>query len=323
MSAGALTASVVHPSELGDAERRLWSSFTAESSLGSPFLSWPFVESIGRVRDDARVATFREGPDVCGFLAFQLDEASPAGRPIGATICDAQAVVARPGWTFEPRRLLETAGLCRWSFDHLATHQAPFVPYHWSRHRSPIVDLSAGHDAFLDEVRGHSKDLIAQVARRRRKLEREVGPVVCEWQSNDPDADFERLSRWKSEQYGREDTWDRFAIPWIAEALGLLAKQRDPTCTGLLTSIRAGEHLVAAHFGLLGADRLSWWFPTYNPDFGRYSPGLILLLDIVAAAAARGVRTVDLGRGEHGYKLRVTSKFYEVAEGEVVAGGAG
>lgn len=313
-----MRASVVHPAELGSAEQHLWRSFARESSLDSPFLSWPFVESIGRVRDDARVATFREGSRICGFLAFQAGS-DHAGKPIGAGICDAQAVVAPLGWEFDPRALIDAAGLNRWSFDHLTLQQGAFLPYHHRRHRSPIVDLAAGYDAFVDEVRTNSKDLIAQVGRRRRKLEREIGPVICEWQSSDPACDLRLLSQWKSHQYAREGTWDRFAVPWISEALALLARSRDPTCTGLLTSVRAGEHLVAAHFGLLGTDRLSWWFPTYNAEFGRYSPGLILLLDVIAEAARRGVRMVDLGRGEHGYKLRATSRYYEVAEGEVVA----
>lgn len=315
-----MKASVVHPAELGAAEQLLWRSFARDSFLNSPFLSWPFVESIGRVRDDARVATFREGSRICGFLPFQLGSDN-AGLPVGATICDAQAVVAPPGWIFDPLRLIDAAGLSAWRFDHLTLEQKPFLPFHHRRYRSPVVDLRAGYDTFMEEVRTNSKDLIAQVARRRRKLEREVGPVLCEWQSSDPDGDLLRLSQWKSDQYAREGTWDRFAVPWITEALALLVRSRDPTCTGLLTSVRAGEHLVAAHFGLLGTDRLSWWFPAYNPEFGRYSPGLILLLDIIAEAARRGVRMVDLGRGEHGYKLRVTSRYYEVAEGEVVAGG--
>jgi CelD/BcsL family acetyltransferase involved in cellulose biosynthesis len=315
-----MRASVVHPTELGGAQQLLWRSFAHGSSLDSPFLSWPFAESIGQVRDDARVATFYDGSELCGFLAFQVGSDN-AGRPIGATICDAQAVVARPAWTFDPRRLIAAAGLSKWSFDHMTMQQPVFLPYHRRRHRSPIVELASGHDAFLKQVRTHSKDLIAQVGRRRRKLEREVGPVVCEWQSSQPDGDLQRLSRWKSDQYAREGTWDRFAEPWITEALELLAGSRDPSCTGLLTSVRAGGQLVATHFGLLGTGRLSWWFPSFNPDFGQYSPGLILLLDVIAEAARRGVRLVDLGRGEHGYKLRVTSHFYEVAEGEVVACG--
>jgi CelD/BcsL family acetyltransferase involved in cellulose biosynthesis len=311
-------ASVVRPHELGPAERSLWDACARDASLGSPFLSWRFAQLIGLVRSDARVAVLDDGSGTCGFLAFQVD-AHGVGTPIGATISDAQAVVGRAEWVFDPRQIVQAAGVTRWSFDHLSTEQLSFLPYHSRRHRSPIVDLRSGSDGFLQQVRAHSKDLLAQVGRRRRKLEREVGPVVFEWQSNDLDRDMRSLQQWKSEQYERDGTWDRFAQPWIADTVAVLARSRDSGCTGVLTALRAGDRLVAAHLGLLGQDRLCWWFPAYDPQFGRYSPGLILLLELIAEAAQREVPLVDLGRGEHGYKLRVTPNFYEVAEGEVAA----
>lgn len=314
-------ATVVHPGELGPSEELLWREFTRQPSLGSPFLSWPFTQTIGRVRGDARVAVFDSGSGASGFLAFQI-RPDRSGDPIGATICDAQALIAPPSWMFDAHQLVAAAGLRRWSFDHLTVEQAPFLVFHRRRHRSPIVDLRGGHEAFIQEVRAHSKDLLTQVGRRRRKLEREVGPIRFEWHSSQLDADMRTLQGWKSEQYERGGTWDRFAAPWIAETLDLLARSGDPSCRGLLSSLRAGDQLVAAHFGLLGDDRLSWWFPAYDPDFGRYSPGLILLLELIAEAAARNVPLVDLGRGEHDYKLRITTRFYEVAEGEVVVDGA-
>jgi CelD/BcsL family acetyltransferase involved in cellulose biosynthesis len=313
-----LRATLVQPEDISPEHRERWSSFAAQPSFGSPFLSWSFAQAVGRLRDDARVAVFHEGRRTCGYLAFQVD-GDGAGHPIGDTICDAQAVMAPSGWRFDPRGLIEAAGMSAWAFDHLTVAQPDFDPYHVHRHRCPVVELAAGYDSFLQDVRGHSKDLLAQVGRRRRKLEREVGPVVCEWQSTQPDEDLRSLHDWKSDQYRREGAWDRFAQQWIARAVEQLAGSRDPTCTGLLTSLRAGEHLVAVHFGLLGTDRLSWWFPAYDPDFGAYSPGLILLLDLIAESARRGVDRIDLGRGEHGYKLRVTSRAYEVAEGRVAA----
>jgi CelD/BcsL family acetyltransferase involved in cellulose biosynthesis len=316
-----VNVTVVHPNELGPDERRAWDRFGREPALGSPFLSWQFTRIVGHLRDDARVAVIHEDGENRGFLAFQVGP-HDTGAPLGATIADAQAVMCRADWGFDPRQVISAAGLARWQFDHLVTAQVPFFPYHHQRHRSPVVHLQLGYDQFLQGLRAHSKDLLAQVGRRRRNLERDAGPVWCEWQSTRHQEDLRDLMRWKSEQYDRARTWDRFEQPWIAEAVARLAESRDPACTGTLTALRAGDRLVAAHFGLLGRDRLSWWFPAYDPNFGRYSPGLILLLDIIAEASRRAVPVVDLGRGEHSYKLRVTSDFYEVAEGEVSAVGA-
>jgi len=313
-----MKATAVLPSELGPGDRLRWEAFTRDSSLGSPFLSWQFTSIVGQVRGDARVAVVDDGSGICAYLPFQA-AGGGTGRPIGATISDAQAILAPPGWSFDAAGLVAAAGLRTWSFDHITTTQPAFVPYYRQRHRSPIVNLKGGYDGFVEQLRGHSKEFLSQVGRRSRKLAREVGPVVCEWQSAHPDADMAILQRWKSEQYGREGSWDRFAQPWIVDVVRALAEARDPGCSGVLSTLRAGDRLVAAHFGLLGADRLSWWFPAYDPAFGRYSPGLILLLGVIEEAARRQVASVDLGRGEHGYKLRVTPHFYEVAEGEVVA----
>jgi CelD/BcsL family acetyltransferase involved in cellulose biosynthesis len=313
-----MKVTVVRPGELGAADWRRWLSFAEEPTFGSPFLAPEFTRIIGEIRDDARVAVIDEGSTTCAFFPFQID-GEQVGRPIGATIADAQAVVSDGDWDFDARELVAAAGLSCWHFDHLVMSQPQFGPYQRQRHRAPFVDLRPGHEHFLHEVRAHSRDLLAQVGRRRRKLEREVGPVVCEWQSTQARDDLSQLEQWKSAQYARDETWDRFAAPWIATAVRTLAESRDPGCTGLLTALRAGDRLVAAHFGLLGQDRLSWWFPAYDPDFGRYSPGLILLLALIEEAAARAVPVIDLGRGEHGYKLRVTPHSSEVAEGCVDA----
>ena len=314
-----MKVTVVHPGELGAGDWQRWAAFAHATDLGSPFLSPEFAQVIGEVRDDARVGVIDEGSTTCAFFPFQIDS-EHVGRPIGATIADAQAVMCDRDWDFDARELVAAAGLSCWHFDHLVLSQAPFAPYQRQRHRAPFVDLRGGHEHFLSEVRAHSRDLLAQVGRRRRKLEREVGPVVCEWQSSRPQDDLRRLEQWKSGQYARDETWDRFAAPWIAAAVRRLAESRQPGCTGVLTVLRAGDRPVAAHFGLLGRDRLSWWFPAYDPEFGRYSPGLILLLAVIAEAAGRAVPLIDLGRGEHGYKLRVTPLFSEVAEGWVDAG---
>jgi CelD/BcsL family acetyltransferase involved in cellulose biosynthesis len=309
---------VVTPAELRAEERLLWSDYARRHQLGSPFLSFAFVDVIGRVREDVRVAVV-EDAGTRGFFPFQTRSA-PTGVPVGAGISDAQAFIRPPPWTFDPRRLLAGAGLAGWAFDHLLVDQAPFAPYHRSRHRVPVVDLSDGYESFTARLRSHSRDFLPQVLRRRRKLEREVGPVTFEWSASDADGARRALREWKSAQYRRTGVWDRFSRPWIGEAIDHLSSTVEPDCTGVLGVLRASDRLAAVHLGLRSVDRLCWWFPAYDPELGRYSPGLILLLELIAASAARHVPVLDLGRGEHEYKLRVADRFYEVAEGEVTIG---
>ena len=127
--------------------------------------------------------------------------------------------------------------------------------------------------------------------------------MVVGWQTQDAAA-LDRLFTWKSAQYRQTGVWDRFDQPWLVDVI--TAHWRRPRATASPVSSAPsvpGMHVVAVHFGLLGRDRLVWWFPAYDADFGSYSPGLILLLDLVAEAAARGLALVDLGRGEHHYEL--------------------
>jgi CelD/BcsL family acetyltransferase involved in cellulose biosynthesis len=309
---------VLRPGDLTGAERDIWDALQrADPALASPFLTPEFALAVDAARDDARVAVIGDTGSPDAFFAFSTSD-DGAGAPIGATICDAQALIAREGFDWDAPELVRDVGLTAWSFDHLVATQKPFAPFHRALYSSPLVDLGSGHEVYLAEVRARSKDVLAQVARRRRKLNREVGDVVVEWQTHD-DATLDTLFAWKSAQYRETGVWDRFDQPWIVEVVRALANTESGGLTGLLSVLRAGDHVVAVHFGLLGRDRLVWWFPAYDAAFGNYSPGLILLLDLVAEAAARGLAFVDLGRGEHHYKLRVANGAYDVAEGVVPA----
>src|SRR5436189_3403394 len=269
---------VVRPGDLGDTELDIWRTLQRDDpTLGSPFLTPEFALAVDGARDDARIGVVEDGAGPIAFFPFSTEDGSTGG-PVGASICDAQALIARAGAECDPRTLVRGVGLDVWNFDHLLATQTAFEPFHHAVHRSPTVSLVDGLDAYLADVRNTSKDVLPQVARRRRKLGREVGDVAFEWQTADRDM-LDTLFEWKSAQYRETGVWDRFDQPWIVDVVRLLACTAADDVTGLLSTLRAGDELVALHFGLLGRDRLSWWFPVYNPEFAPYSPGLILLLD--------------------------------------------
>jgi hypothetical protein len=79
----------------------------------------------------------------------------------------------------------------------------------------------------------------------------------------------------------------------------------------------AGDRPVAGHFGLRSDAVLSAWFPSYDVSFYKYSPGLLLHLSMAEAAAAAGLRHIDLGKGFKDYKEVLKSRDLMVAEGWV------
>lgn len=313
-----MPVTVVRPRELDDADRRRWHELQrTQRRFASPFLSPEFAEAVDRVRDDARVAVVDADGRRVAFWPFQL-AGDEAAEPLGAGVSDAQAVVADPAWRWDAGWLLRAAGLRAWRFDHLVVDQPELAAAHHRRVPAPTIDLSAGFDAYVEAVAASSRRAISDTRRRRRRLEREWGPVAFTWHDPDPAA-LERTLAAKSAQFRATGTWDRFARRWIRELVTDLVTLCGPGLTGTLATLSAGSRTVASHVGLVGHGVLCWWFPVYDPELARSAPGRVLLLELAAAAAQRGLHTIDLGKGAHDYKLRFATGHTDVAEGEVRA----
>lgn len=265
------------------------------------------------------MAVVEDGATIVGFLAFEADS-ERVGWPLGGGMADAQAVVAEPGFDCDMAALVRRMGVCVWKFDHLMPSQQPLAAFHRSLHRSPVIDLSRGHDAYVADIRQRSSKVLPDTGRKRRKVERERGPVVIEWGSCSAE-DLATVMAWKSAQYRRTGRPDLFAQSWAVNIVRELAAEPSEDCSGLLFTLRVGDQLVAGEFDLARGSTLSAWFPAYDPEYRLYSPGLILLLSIAAEAGKHGIERVDLGRGENDYKLRVANESYDVAAGRVPAHG--
>jgi CelD/BcsL family acetyltransferase involved in cellulose biosynthesis len=83
----------------------------------------------------------------------------------------------------------------------------------------------------------------------------------------------------------------------------------------VLSTLRIGDQLVAAHMGMRSHNVLHWWFPAYDKQFAKVSPGLILLLELTRTAAAMGIREIELGPGDEPYKELVANNQIMIASG--------
>jgi len=64
---------------------------------------------------------------------------------------------------------------------------------------------------------------------------------------------------------------------------------------------------------------LSSWFPTYDRELSRYSPGRMMWQPLAEEAACRGITRLDLGYGQDQYKFGLANASYLVAGGAVWA----
>jgi CelD/BcsL family acetyltransferase involved in cellulose biosynthesis len=301
-----VTAGALTPSELAR-----WSELQQAKPLyRSPFFRPEFALIVARVRD-VRVAVVEDA----GFFAFEAGRRGH-GRPAGRPFSDYHGPVLDDGAAIDARELVRACGLATWSFDHLPAGIAPFAPHVWTQGASPYLDLTEGFDA---EAAGRRAPSDIRGARRKaRKLAREVGPLRFVPHSDDPDL-LARAIAWKRRQYAETGVRDVLADAGGRELLRHVHAARESAFAGLLSVLHAGDQVAALHLAVRSGGVLHSWFPAYNPELHRYSPGLVLLLELAAAAPALGIRELDFGKGEARYKLALATGTVPLQEGCVGA----
>jgi CelD/BcsL family acetyltransferase involved in cellulose biosynthesis len=290
-----------------------------DDALASPFFRPEFMQLIATVRSDVGVAVV-QSDEGSAYFAFQRRRFGWGG-PLGSRLSDYQGVVGSPPPFLDARELLRRCRLRSWGFDAVVASQPLFRPYHRRERSSPFLDVTSGYEAYADERAAAGSDQIADVAKQAERLASEVGALRFEAHVADAEA-LALLMRWKSEQYCRTGAVDIFAFPWVQEVASRAHASRGAGFAGLLSVLSAGDRPVAAHLGLRSPTVLHYWLPAYDRALAKYSPGLILLLELTRAAPELGVRRVDLGKGDALYKRRLANGAALLAAGSVEASSA-
>ncbi|MFC8074273.1 GNAT family N-acetyltransferase [Streptomyces sp. NPDC057307] len=320
----------MRPGELDAGEIGRWRELRALSGApANPFMEPEFTRAVGRVRPGARVAVIRGGGGAGGEgvpVGFFPYERGPLGqgRAIGFGVSDSQGLVLSPEHTVTAGELLRACSLTSWEFDNLEAGQPLFVPDAAEEFASPVIDIGQGYEAYAAVLRAGSPKFFRTTTAKERRLARQAGEVRFVFDERDPAA-LDTLMGWKSAQYRRTGRRDRFAKEWISTLVRQLATDhtpdRTPGCSGVLSVLYVADRPVAAHFGLRSRTVLSCWFPAYDTDFAKYSPGLVLHLRMAEAAAGAGIGLLDLGRGAAEYKDALKTGDLRVYEGASVRRG--
>jgi CelD/BcsL family acetyltransferase involved in cellulose biosynthesis len=304
-----VSVDVVRPDDLGAPERSRWRQLQAmHPVLSSPFLSLEYAIAAGRARSGTRVAVLSDSTDVVGFFPFERTHLG-FGAALAKGLSDIQAVVAPPTADIDIGAVIRACHLRVWAFDHLLADQRPWLnraPHRLVLERSWAIDVAGGWDAYESAQRMVSSSVFQSTARKRRKLERDHGPVRLVMDESDH-VRLEELLRWKSDQYRRTGRRDRFSDAGTRALVHDLLDVRERGFGAPLTVLRAGDTIVAAHLGLRSTTTLAWWFPVYNPGFGSYSPGLLMCIELARAMTKVGLLLLDLGKGDERYKERLSN----------------
>ena len=295
---------VVRPGDIGTAAAELWWKFQHATPEGlNPFLSLTYAQTVGRYRDNARVAVVEDGDEIVAFFPFEL-AGRRVGMPIGFPMNNLQGFISS-GSPVNAKRVVKRAHLRGWRFDAIPVDQHAFAPFHYAgtAEPCPVIDLTNGD---LSQISTRKK--------ARRTLEREFGTVSLEWNNADP-AYVDQLIEWKSAKY--YGTVRLFSDPTARSIVKDLAASNAEDCRGVVSVLRAGERTAAIHLALLGPRSLVGWFMAYDPELSRFAPGKMLWHPLAEAAEERGVSQIDLGPGRETYKFELANSSYPVAGGAI------
>jgi CelD/BcsL family acetyltransferase involved in cellulose biosynthesis len=302
-----MTFRLVSFGDLSSAALSEWESLRG-STWDSPYFSPGYVAAVHAGRPVSVLLAD-------GFV-LPLHIAGSVAVPAGSPGADFQGPLLAPGTRFSPRALLSAAGVKSFTFDHLLDGYPDFDPWVEERRPSPYMDVTGGLDGYLGRAAKSGKDKMSEARRLTNKAGRDLGAVTFVATSADS-ADLDRVIELKRDQYSSTGARDHFADSAQRELLHRLLSSG----LGVLSTVHAGPHLLAAHFGIRSGGVLHWWFPVYDKKFGPLSPGWILLREVVMAAPELGVTRIDLGRGEDDYKRRAMTGSSTVCIGAVTAGG--
>jgi CelD/BcsL family acetyltransferase involved in cellulose biosynthesis len=89
-----------------------------------------------------------------------------------------------------------------------------------------------------------------------------------------------------------------------------------------MSTLHAGDRLIAGHFGLRSANVLHWWFPSYDLSLSRLGPGISLIRESTLSMSDHGLSILDFGRGDEDFKLHFADRHVPLCEGSICHAGS-
>jgi CelD/BcsL family acetyltransferase involved in cellulose biosynthesis len=313
---GSTRVEVIPGRDLDPDLAQAWRSYQhGNPELSSPCFSPEFTQAVAAVRDDVELGLIQQAGNLAAILPFQRRQGS-VGTPVGGVVSDYQGLIAPRGFVCDPLDLIKGCRLACWNFDRLLASQPFFEAYHDFCEESAIIDLSRGFETYAAQRRAAGSEQIKKCANLLRRLQRDSGPLRFVVHSPDPRT-LAQVLAWKSRQYVESGWRDLFALRWGRALAERIQAAQTETFAGLLSLLYAGDTLIAGHLGMRSATIWHYWFPAFNRDYARYSPGLLLLLKMAQHSPDLGLTTIDLGTGMSLYKQRLMTGSIRVAEGSV------
>ncbi len=241
----------------------------------------------------------------------------------GHEMSDYFGLIAEAGLKIDPQEMLrQSRGKVNCVlYHHLDETQREFglvAPVYRKGLRTHVPSEGPSYWALLG---AENKKLTSDTERRERKLSKDLGTISFTWQSRTPQEDLNWLIDKKCAQYSRTGKEAApLTKPGNIALLKQLLRQGDAGESQIqLSTLRAGDQIVAAHLGLRHGNMLHVWFPVYEPSLASYSPGRILFKHMFEHGRIQGVTVFDRGEGDTPAKRDFANETHEFGKGTWVS----
>jgi CelD/BcsL family acetyltransferase involved in cellulose biosynthesis len=302
--------------------RRLWERDRTASPFQSPDWLVPWWRQFGS--DELCSVVVEHRGEVVGFLPFYVYRDTTKQRrqllPLGVGTTDYLDGVFAPGCETEEifravkalRREVEHDEFC---VTQLPGHSRLLAAF---KQKSGCRDLGSGEkQPFVSQSEGCSRMPAATMAQLPQKIRRNamyyrnraqrcgklelVQADGSNWE--EIFAELRRLHRERWQERGEEGVLvDERVVQWHSEAIPLLLQ------AGLLRlmALTLNHEVIAVLYSLVDGEREErtqyFYITAYSPKHAELRPGTLLIAYAVEHAAQEGVATIDMLRGNEGYK---------------------
>jgi CelD/BcsL family acetyltransferase involved in cellulose biosynthesis len=314
--------SLISASELDAGLIERWKQIqSSDVSLRSPYYSPGFTRLVAGSGQAVRVAVIESEGIIAGFFPHQQ---ASFGRlkNVGGGLNDYHGLIALPSLDVQASALLKACKGTYFGFNHLPLTQAVFAPFVHLQSVSPVLELAGGWEAYVKRLgvaqNTRSPGILVTLRASLKRLERDLGPVRFEMHEKNQHV-LEELMRLKSEQRAKTvgAAGDPFSVSWIRQLMFSALETGGLDFGASMSTLHAGDKLIAVHYGLRAGSTLHSWFPVFEPAYSYYQPGLILLKKIAETGWDAGLSLIDLGRGTATYKMRFKTAVVPLGQGAV------
>ena len=307
------------PGELSVEQWQIYAALRdARSIYDDPFFDPDFARLVGEVREDTRIGFACDRDGVFAIWPMHIRPGNWA-RPIGSPFSDWNAPILAENTTLTPQEIL--AG-----FDISGMTTQGFMPSTFQRSKSMkrvganLTDLSMGWDSVFAEQQACWPKHFKKMRRVYRKVERDFSSHTFTFDDRRDDS-FEKLMALKQQQFIRTGYHDVLEAPWTRALFDRLRSFEGPRLRSSLSTLYYDDTFAAAEFNLQSDRVMHGWITAFSQDLGSYSPGNMLVQEMLQHLSKTDITIYDAGPGLDHYKRHYANMQSPIESG-VIAGGS-